>query len=131
MEENILHYNSVIESADKYNGKQVSDLIDKGSIFQMIKRGYRFDDEVLKLANITKTVHDHRVELVVVDHEKDTKKYKKDTATLKEIIKEIDTLEYDGYDEKPEINNDEIEETDYAAEIKKNNSRFLWPLKLR
>ena len=117
MEENILHYNSVIESADKYNGKQVSDLIDKGLIFQMIKKGYRFDDEVLKLANITKTVHHHRVELVVLDHEKDTKKYKKDTATLKEIIKEIDTLAYDGYDEKPEINNDDIEETDYAAEI--------------
>ena len=34
---NVLHYDSVIESADKYNGKQVGDLIDKGVIFQMIK----------------------------------------------------------------------------------------------
>ena len=114
MEENLLHYDSVIESADKYNGKMVGDLIDKGSIFQMIKKGYQFDDEVLKLSHIKKTIHDHRVELIVVDHEKDTKKYKKDTATLKEIIKEIDTLEYDGYVEKPDIETNDDEETDYA-----------------
>lgn len=117
MEENILHYDSVIESTDKYNGKKVSDLIEKKSIFQMIKKGYRFDEEVLKMSNITHTIRDHKIDLVIVDHEKDTKKYKKDTATLKEIIKEIDTLEYDDYVEKPEINNDDIEETDYAAEF--------------
>lgn len=117
MEMNVLHYDSVIESTDKYNGKQVGDLIDKGVIFQMIKKGYMFDDEVLKLSHITKTVRDHRVELIVVDHEKDTKKYKKDTATLKEIIKEIDTLEYDDYVEKPDLNNDDNDETDYVPEI--------------
>lgn len=117
MEQNILHYNSVIESADKYNGKQVSNLIDKGSIFQMIKKGYRFDDEVLKLSNITKTVRDRHTELVVVDHEKDTKKYKKDTATLKEIIKEINTLEYDNYTEIPDLNNNDNDEADYAPEV--------------
>ena len=115
-EENLLNLESIIESSDKYNGKKVEELVQKkGTIFQMIKKGYRFDDEVLKMANITKTIRDHKTELVIVDHEKDTKKYKKDTASLKEIIKEIDVLDYDGYEEKPELNNDD-EETEYAVE---------------
>ena len=116
-DEKTLHLDSVIESADKYNGKKVSELVEKkGVIFHMIKKGYYFDDEVLAKSNITHNIREHKVYWVVVDHEKDTKKYKKDTATLKEIIKEIDTLEYDGYEEKLEDNNEIAEESEYVEQ---------------
>lgn len=116
MEENLLHYNSIIESEDKYNGKIVSDLIDKKSIFQMIKKGYRFDDEVLKRSNITKTIRDRRAYYIIAEHEKDTKKYKKETATLSEIFDEIENNEYAKYDSKIEDDNENNEMADYETE---------------
>lgn len=121
----LLHLNSTISSADKYNGKTVQDIIEtakKGTIFQLIKRGYMFDDEVLKLCNITKTIRDRRTYNVISEHAaKDTKKYKKDTATLKEILKEINTIERETYgDEKEnaekEANEKEITEQEEIVE---------------
>lgn len=99
MADNILHYDSVIESEDKYNGKLVSELIGKGSIFQMLKKGYRFDDEVLEAAHITHKIRDEKTEIIISDHAKQTKTYEKDTAPLKEILKQIETLENDDYKE--------------------------------
>lgn len=116
-DEKTLHLDSVIESADKYNGKEVSELAEKkGVIFQMIKKGYRFDDEVLKMCHISHVIRDRKIEMVVVDHKKDTKKYEKDTASYKDIVKEIDTLEYDEYEEKDEIKKTKETEEDYVEE---------------
>lgn len=116
MNNNILHLDSIIESTDKYNEKRVSDIIENKRewVFQMLKKGYRFDDEVLKKAHIKHETRDHKIELIISDHAKDNKTYKKDTATFKEIIKEIDVLEYDDETEPPiTINQDEkTEETD-------------------
>lgn len=114
MNQKLLKLNSVVESEDKYNGLSVNDLIEKkGTIFQMIKKGYQFDDEVLSKCNISHTVKEHKIELVISEHEKDRKRYKKDTASLKEIIKEIEVLDYGNYEEPAENDNDteEIEET--------------------
>lgn len=113
--EEILHSNSVVESTDKWNGKTVSELVEKkGSIFNMVKKGYMFDDEVLSSANISHSTRDHHAYYVISDHEKDTKKYKKETASLKEIIEEISTLEHDDYKEEPEVDEEAPIETDYA-----------------
>ena len=116
-EEELLSLETTIESSDKYNGKKVSELVEKkGVIFQMIKKGYRFDDKVLEAAKITKNIRNHEAISVIAEHEKDTKKYKKDTASLKEIIKEIDVLEYDDYEEKEEVENNDNEEINDIAE---------------
>ena len=109
----VLHLDSVIETAGRYKGKTVQDVIDKkkSAIFQLIKKGVMFDDEVLKICNITKTIRDVRVYNVIVEHEKSTKKYEKDTASIKEIMKEINTLEYNDViiddSEGPETENEE------------------------
>lgn len=111
MEQNKLHLYSVIESDDKYNGKTVAELTEKsGVILKMLKKGYQFDDEVLAKSRIKKIIRDEKIDLIISDHAKDTKTYKKETASVKDIIKEIDVLEYDGYEEKFDITDVQNEE---------------------
>ena len=65
----------------------------KGEIFRLIKKGLQFDDEVLKEAHITKMIRDVKVESVIVPHSKEKKTYTKETESLKNILKSINTLE--------------------------------------
>lgn len=112
-----LHLDSVIETSGKYKGLTVQEVIDKkkGAIFQLIKKGLSFDDEVLKVCNITKTVRDREVISIIADHDKaPVKKLKKDTTPIKEILKEIDTLEY--YENEKECEDDKNDD-DYNKEI--------------
>ena len=72
----------------------VSDIVHKkGEIFNLIKDGFQFDDEVLKEAHIKKTIRDVKTKLVIVNHEKEKKKYKKETENLKNIIKSFHTID--------------------------------------
>lgn len=115
-----LHLDSVIETSGKYKGLTVQEVIDKkkGAIFQLIKKGLSFDDEVLKVCNIAKTVRDREVISIIADHDKaPVKKLKKDTTPIKEILKEIDTLEY--YENEKECEDDKNDD-DYK-EIYQNS----------
>ena len=96
-----LNINSVITSGN-YKGKTVKDVLENGKkeIFNLIKQGFLFDDEVLSLAGIKKNVRDVTVENVFVEHEKDNKIYEKETTSLSKILKEIRTI--DNIDENEE-----------------------------
>lgn len=88
----ILDYESIIPYG-KNKGKYVKDIInDKKEIFSMLKSGYYFSDAVLKLANIRKVIRDVKYTNEVVEHNKDTKIYIKDTDSLSKIIRELETI---------------------------------------
>lgn len=120
-----LHLDSVIEASGKYKGMTVQEVVDKkkSAVFQLIKKGLIFDDEVLKMCNITKTIRDRKVINVIVDHDKPVmKKLAKDTASLKDILKEINTLEY--YEDEKTKETDENSNPNYPTEdgiIEPNN----------
>ena len=80
---------------DKNNKKLVSDLVGiKGEIFKLIKEGYQFDDEVLEKARIKKTIRNERVITGFVNtQKKENKVYAKDTESVKNILKSLNTLE--------------------------------------
>jgi hypothetical protein len=65
----------------------------KGEIFKLIKKGLQFDDEVLKEAHIIKTIKDVKIQTTIVPHSKEKKTYTKETESLKNILKSINTLE--------------------------------------
>ena len=104
---------SVIKKG-KYAKKSVADLVkEKGVIFSMIKEGYEFDDEVLEKARIKKIISNVRTCCCVggTDYSKITNSnLPKDTASIKQILSELNTLDNIGGD------NDE-ESRDYDNEI--------------
>lgn len=92
----------------------VSELLEKKCVLEYIKKGYEFDDEVLKLAHITKTIRDVKIDNVFVD-DKPTKKQKtlaKDTESLKNILKLINTLDKQQSEEYDESQNSSVQEND-------------------
>lgn len=110
----ILSMDSLIEGINGYEGKTVRELIEenRSNIFKLIKRGLRFDDEVLKEAHITKTIRDERTYNVIAEHSKPSAKkiYKKETASYEEIVESLSVI--DNYEEnKKEENIDD--ETPY------------------
>lgn len=89
---NKLKLDNIIEDG-KYNGKKVSELaLNKKVIFELLKNGYNFDDEVLLQAGIKKTVRDIRTRTEVVEHEKDTKVYPKETASISKILNDLEAV---------------------------------------
>ena len=87
-----LGINDIFEEG-KYKGKKVSSVAsNKKVIFDLLKTGCAFDDEVLEMAGIKKNVHDVKASTEVVEHEKDTKVYPKETESLAKILKEIEVL---------------------------------------
>lgn len=89
---NKLKLHNIIEDG-KYKGKKVSELaLNKKVIFELLKNGYNFDDEVLLQAGIKKTVRDIRTRTEVVEHEKDTKVYPKESASISKILKDLETV---------------------------------------
>ena len=108
----VLTLDSTIETTGRYNGKTVREILEKnrGDIMKLIKKGFRFDEEVLAAAHIKKTERERRSYNVIVDHDKNNKTYEKDTASMKEILKQINTIDriIDGYteneiDEEPDV----------------------------
>ena len=75
----------------------ISDLVGiKGEIFNYVKKGFWFDDEVLEKAGIKRTIRDEKVETVFVDQKtkpKNIKIYPKETESLKNVLKSINTLD--------------------------------------
>lgn len=75
----------------------ISDLVGiKGEIFKYVKKGFWFDDEVLEKAGIKRTIRDEKVETVFADQKakpKNVKIYPKETESLKNVLKSINTLD--------------------------------------
>ena len=92
----------------------------KGEIFRLIKIGFRFDDEVLSEAHITKTIKDVKTQFTIAEHEKETfKELPKDTKNIKSILKTINTIDNEineTYDNVPLIQNDSTELVDEENE---------------
>ena len=104
---------------------QVSELVNiKGEIFNYIKKGYLFDDEVLKLAHITKHVGPATVKLEIVERKTPkVKEYAKDTESLKNILKSLNTIDNQATDEDAFTKNDNDNEDmlDLISEEDENN----------
>lgn len=105
----ILSLDSTLKKG-KYANKSIADLVNiKGQIFSMIKEGYVFDDEVLKAAHITKVICDKNVHCSVtcLEHPKDMRVLPVDTASMKQILSELNTLEAvgDNVDDSDESSN--------------------------
>ena len=86
----------------------VSDIVGiKGEIFNFIKKGMQFDEEVLKEAHIAKTINNLKVYSVVAPHETEKKKtYGKDSESLKSILKSLNTLDsQEEYKEEEALDN--------------------------
>ena len=84
--------NYVVEEG-KYKGKKISDLVsNKKTIFELLRNGYNFNDEVLLKAGIKKTIRDIKTTTEVVHHEKDAKVYPKETASVSKILKDLETV---------------------------------------
>lgn len=95
----------------KYSNKSVADLVKiEGEIFSMIKNGYEFDDEVLDAAHIKKSIRDVKVYHRVGggNCEPMTSVLPKETATIKQILSDINVLDKIGEDFSDEENGDSI-----------------------
>lgn len=101
---------------DLFNNKQVIEIINdnKRNIFQLLKKGYEFDDEVLSLAGIKKNVKNVKTRNQIVEHDKDTKTYEIDKTPLHKILKEISTIDSYSITDNliKEIDDNEINEDD-------------------
>lgn len=102
-----LHLNSVIENG-KYKDKTVSSLVkNKRAMFNLIKEGYQFDDEVLKEAKIKKITHAPTFSNNVGEHKMDKKKYNKDKESVSSVLKKMNNTDEETIKEAT-INIDEL-----------------------
>lgn len=112
--EEIYGIDTVFGEVNGYEGKNVRDLIEESGsrdIFKLIKRGYRFDDEVLKSCHISKTVRDESVYNEFAEHlkPKTNKVYKKDTASYEDIVESLSNVEIDENEEYEEVEDETSE----------------------
>lgn len=81
----------------------ISDLVGiKGEIFKYVKKGIWFDDEVLEKAGIKRTIREEKIDTVFFDEKtkpKNIKIYPKETESLKNVLKSINTLDNIGNDD--------------------------------
>jgi hypothetical protein len=114
-DERIYSMDSVLNGINGYENKTPRDIIDEGNgnkeIFKLIKRGYRFDDEVLNECNISREIRDDRVYLEIAHHSgsKPSKTLKKDTAAYEEIVESLSHMEVEE-EPKNEEEEEEMEE---------------------
>lgn len=113
-DERIYSLDSVLDGINGYENKTVRDVIDEGNgnkeIFKLIKRGYRFADEVLSECNISREIRDEKVYLEIAHHagSKPSKTLKKDTAAYEEIVESLSHVEV----EEEQKNEEEIDEVE-------------------
>lgn len=88
----------------KYMNQSVADLVKiDGQIFSMIKEGYVFDDEVLAAAHVKKSIRNVKVyNRIGGDNVQNQKVLPKETASMKQILSEINNLGSFEYDEEKE-----------------------------
>ena len=93
---------------------KVSEIVnDKQKIFDFIKKGVLFDDEVLKIAGITKSISNEKIINVICEHKSDKKSLPKETESLKSILKSIHTINNEIQNSESEqefINSDQNDE---------------------
>lgn len=80
----------------KYANKSIADLVKiEGEIFSMIKNGYEFDDEVLEAAHIKRNIRDVKVYCCVGGGKCGSMPLvlPKETASMKQILSDINTLD--------------------------------------
>ena len=89
-----------VVNVGKNNKITVSELVPvKGEIFNLIKKGFEFDDEVLEKAHIKKIVRDEKINNIIVEHTPEKKKtYNKETESLKNILKSLNTIDQQNAD---------------------------------
>lgn len=113
-DERIYSLDSVLNGINGYENKTVRDIIDEGNgnkeIFKLIKRGYRFDNEVLSECNISREIRDEKVYLEIAHHagSKSSKTLKKDTAAYDEIVESLSHVEAE--EESKNEEDEEMEE---------------------
>lgn len=94
----------------------VSELVNKkGEIFNLLKKGFVFTNEVLEMSGIKKTVRDEKVHNLYIERTKEKEKvYQKDNESLKNILKSLSSL-----DKQQNIynNNDEDETEENIEEL--------------
>lgn len=106
-----LGINDVI-NVDKKTKIKVSEIVnDKKKIFECIKNGISFDDEVLKIAGIKKTIRDVEIINVITEHNAVKKELPKETESLKNILKSIHTISNENQYKEPEQQLTENEES--------------------
>ena len=113
-DERIYSLDSVLDGINGYENKTGRDVIDEGNgnkeIFKLIKRGYRFDDEVLSECNISREIRDEKVYLEIAHHAgTKLKTLKKDTAAYDEIVESLSHVEVEE-EQKNEEELDEVED---------------------
>lgn len=106
--------NKILTLKDSINlgkGKKipVSEIVNKkGEIFNYIKNGYQFDDEVLEKAHIVKKISNERIISDCVEYKKvDKKALPKETESVKNILKSINTIDSQNIDENSFFTNDD------------------------
>lgn len=83
----------------RHKGKTVREMIESSgdkarrNIMSLLKKGLYFDDEVINMVGIKKTIRDPVIKLVVADHKTDHKVLPKDRAKLSTILKDIHTID--------------------------------------
>lgn len=113
-DERIYSLDSVLNGINGYENRTVRDIIDEGNgnkeIFKLIKRGYRFDNEVLSECNISREIRDEKVYLEIAHHagSKSSKTLKKDTAAYDEIVESLSHVEAE--EESKNEEDEEMEE---------------------
>ncbi len=85
----------------------VSELVkNKTELFNYIRNGYNFDDEVLSLAGIKRTIRNEKIITTCNENPiKEDKKLPKETESLKSILKSIHTIDNQSFEE--DINEEE------------------------
>lgn len=114
-DEKVYSLDSVLDGINGYENKTVREIIDNGNgnkeIFKLIKRGYRFTDEVLSECNISREIRDEKVYLEIAHHAgaKPSKALKKDTADYEEIVESLSHVEVEE-EQKNEEELDDVED---------------------
>ena len=98
---------SVLNGINGYENQTPAELIDKSGsrdIFKLIKKGYRFDDNVLTEAHIAREIRDEKVYWEIASHlqPKTKKELKKDTAAYDEIVESLSHVEIEEEPQKTE-----------------------------
>lgn len=85
----------------KHKKKPISEIVEEKEIFKYIKDGYQFADDVLETAHIRKSVRNEEIKTVFTEHKKRKhREYQKDTESVKNILKSINTIDGQNLNEK-------------------------------
>ena len=117
----IYNFDTVLQEG-RQKGKTVREVFDKdrSNIFKLIKKyGYSFSDEVLAAAHITKIVRNREVKLEWPRHlpDKNSKKYRKETKTIDQILDELD-------DERVNIKETDASKEHVSKKKKKSETEY-------